>query len=150
MERDFQRFLDASQEEVKSAVAKIATIVKVEGLQFISDNFVNQGFEASSGSYKKWQQRKFTKNKKLQKRAGRSILVDSGNLRRAWDSESRVSGPKVVFSNSMPYAQVHNEGGHAGRGAGFEMPQRQMIGDSQALDDRILLKLNKLFDQMFG
>lgn len=48
-----------------------------------------------------------------------------------------VSDSIVVIENKVPYAAVHNEGLRAGRGKGFQMPQRQFIGDSQELTEAI-------------
>lgn len=135
--------------EFMKTMNRISGIVKVEGLEFIHDNFEAQGFEQSPGKVNKWKPRKPSKNRKLLKREGRQILVNSGQLRRAWDADTRTSGSKVIFQNSQPYAEVHNEGGRAGRGKGFLMPQRQMIGDSDALDQRITAKVDKLMDSIF-
>jgi len=139
--------------EVEKAIGKAANIIKVEGLQFIHDNFDKQGFESAPGKVNKWKPRKVSTNKKKAKKeakASRSILVNRGNLRRTWDTETNVEGPKVVFQNSLPYAQVHNEGGKAGRGTGFIMPQREMIGESAELDARIEAKIDKLMDAILG
>jgi phage gpG-like protein len=149
MNQNFQMYLQNAKNRINELIPKITGIIKVEGLQFIADNFDNQGFEQSPGKVLKWSPRKPSKNKKLQKREGRQILVDSGKLRRAWESKSRVTKTKVIFANNMPYAEVHNEGGKAGRGKGFMMPQRQMIGDSSALDQRINPKINKIMDTIF-
>jgi phage gpG-like protein len=143
-----QKLMDIAA-DFQKMVGKISGIVKVEGLDFIHDNFEAQGFEKSPGKVNKWKPRKPSKNKKMQKREGRQILVDSGKLRRDWDTETKVAGSKVIFQNSSPYAEVHNEGGRAGRGKGFQMPQRQMIGDSSALDQRISTKVDKLMDSIF-
>lgn len=124
-------------------------VVKREGLQFISDNFAQQGFQTGSG-VKKWKSRKPPKSKKEKRRQGRSILVDRGHLRRAWDQDSKAKPGKVIFENTRPYSEVHNEGGKAGRGSGFTMPERQMIGESGKLDDMIGKKVDKLMDKILN
>ncbi|MEG0760060.1 MAG: hypothetical protein RR411_01140 [Chryseobacterium sp.] len=45
---------------------------------------------------------------KLINRRG-SVMARTNNLRRGY--RSRIEGEKIVFSNSMAYASIHNEGG---------------------------------------
>lgn len=124
-------------------------IVKREGLQFISDNFAKEGFQKGA-STDKWKKRKPPKSRKEQRRQGRNILVDRGHLRRSWDQDSKSKPGKVIFESNLPYAEVHNEGGKAGRGSGFTMPQRQMIGPSKKLDDMINKKVDKIMDKILN
>lgn len=120
-------------------VKRFPGIIKVEGLQFIADNFKQEGFEQKKGSYKKWP-------KKKTKGATKKTLVGEkrgGSLMRSWDQYSSAKAQKVEFTSQLPYAGVHNDGLRAGRPPGFIMPQRQMIGPSQALDDRIYDKVDR-------
>ncbi|MEY4904425.1 MAG: hypothetical protein RLZZ292_2240 [Bacteroidota bacterium] len=68
------------------------------------DNFKNQGWEGSP-----WRDRKSQpKNKGI----GRSILVQSGTLRRAmYVRPNGLSVEVGVNSSTAPYAKIHNEGG---------------------------------------
>ena len=138
-------------------------MVKVEGLDFIHDNFDAQGFN-TGGGVEKWKPRKppqgtWRKRSKTLKggksqqlratKAGgkylrdknRALLVKRGHLRRAWDSNTQAKPGEVAFKNSMPYSGAHNEGLRSGRGSGFIMPERRMIGDSKELDKRIMAKI---------
>jgi len=115
-------------------------IVKREGLQFISDNFSQQGFQSGSG-VDKWKSRKPPKGRKAKRRQGRSLLVDRGHLRRNWEQETTEQPGKVTFQNSHPAAEVHNEGGE-------NMPQRQMIGESNKLDKMIEQKVDKVMNRI--
>lgn len=45
---------------------------------------------------------------KLVNRKG-SMMARSNNLRRGY--KAKIEGEKIAFSNSMPYASIHNEGG---------------------------------------
>src|SRR5690606_4302347 len=38
-----------------------------------------------------------------------SLLMRSGNLRNSINS--RIEGDKIIFSSSLPYASIHNNGG---------------------------------------
>jgi phage gpG-like protein len=47
-----------------------------------------------------------------------------------------------VIKSDKDYAQIHNEGGTAGRtGRQFNMKQRQFIGKSAKLNERITTKI---------
>ena len=84
---------------------------------------------------------------KKKRRQGRSILVDKGFLRRSWAGDSKSAAEAVYFTSHLPYADVHNEGGKAGRGTGFTMPERKMIGDSTALQQRIYKEANRIIEE---
>ncbi len=64
-----------------------------------------------------------------------SLLLVTGNLRRS--ISAKIDGHSIVFSSSVVYASVHNEGLKAGRGEGFTMPKRQFIGTAPAVKDAI-------------
>lgn len=147
---DFVNDVRVAENQLRILIPKVAGIVKVEGLKFIADNFSKQGFQKGSGSISAWQKRKTPKsNKKRMQSQGRAILTNKGHLRRRWDSGTHTSNNLVVFQNNSPYAEVHNEGGKAGRGSGFQMPQRQMIGESPVLDQAIEKKVTQIMDKLF-
>lgn len=60
--------------------------------------------------------------------AGTPILVQSEALH--GDISHLVTGDETQIGSNLVYAGVHNDGGRAGRGAGFTMPQRQFLGVS--------------------
>jgi phage gpG-like protein len=122
---------------------RLPGIAKVEGLRFIADNFKHEGFEEKTGSYKSWKKNK-DKNKKtlIGEKRGSS-------LKRSWQQESSATGTTAEFKSSLIYAEVHNEGLKAGRPPGFTMPQRQMIGNSSALNDRIEKKFDSEIDKIY-
>jgi phage gpG-like protein len=145
MSKAFQLKLREIQTRIPKVVRRLPGVVKVEGLRFIADNFKNQGFETKKGQYKKWK-------KKDKKGSRKNTLVGEkrgGSLKRSWKKESTASGTQVEFTSSLPYAEVHNEGLQAGRPPGFTMEQRQMIGDSEALNDRIENKLDRMVADIY-
>lgn len=144
MNSDFFKKIDEIRAKLPDIIRRLPGIAKVEGLNFIHDNFDKEGFEERKGSLKRWKERK---PRKKEKRQGRQILIDSGALRRSWDNDSSASGTAAVFSSSLPYAGVHNDGLKAGRPPGFTMPERKMIGDSEALFGRIEAKLDRMVDE---
>lgn len=164
MSNEFKAKINQIRTFMPGLLKQVSGIVKVEGLAFIHDNFDAQGF--INKGVVKWQARKTPaqiwrkkdvsgkRSSKLRAtKAGasylkdtqspRAILVKRGHLRRSWDRSSKAYNMRVEFVSPLPYAQVHNEGGKAGRGKGFTMPQRQMIGPSTELDRRIKAKLDK-------
>jgi len=107
------------------------------------ENFLKGGFV--DGGIHEWQpsKRLGTKNdegKVVGKAKGakgeyKTLMSSRNNLFNS--IEYRIDDSGVVIENRVPYAAVHNEGLHAGRGKGFTMPQRQFIGDSEELDKSI-------------
>lgn len=131
---------------------KAPTIIKVEALNFILHNFRQQGF--TDKGLEKWKKRKVpdssNKRKSAKKAkksdAGRAILVGNNNRTQGGHLKDSFTGSSypggATIASDKPYAAVHNFGGSAGRGSGFEMPQRQMIGESEYLEKKISDKLN--------
>ncbi|MCD8081886.1 MAG: phage virion morphogenesis protein [Bacteroides sp.] len=65
-----------------------------------------------------------------------SLMLRSGALMNSVRTAS-ITEQGVTFTagnDRVPYAQVHNEGGRAGRGMGFFMPQRKFLGDIKSFD----------------
>jgi len=164
---DFSNRLQRNLKAIKKLLnGDLQRIVKREGLNHFEESFTNQGF--TDKKLVKWYPRKppdkqFRKDGKAlksykkwsSKNKGRAILVGhrsdvkGGHLK---DSiTARIQGTAVIFSTDKPYAQVHNEGGKAGRGAGFTMKKRQFLGKSDVLIGNIKAKitneLNKVFNQ---
>jgi len=72
-----------------------------------------------------------------------------GRLKRSWQQRSKAIGTRVEFVSQLPYAEVHNEGLKAGKPPGFTMPERRMIGESDALSERIEKKADKMAKDIF-
>jgi phage gpG-like protein len=147
MNAEFLNKLKEITRRLPEVVKRLPGIAKVEGLQFIHDNFDKEGFEDRPGSVRKWEKRKPEKGKKS-KRSGRGILIDKGTMRRSFDTDTQAKQTSVEFTSSMPYTEAHNDGLTAGRPPGFTMPERKMIGDSLALDKRIEDKLDRMVAQV--
>jgi phage gpG-like protein len=145
MNSDFINKLNEIRQRIPAAIKRLPGIAKVEGLRFIADNFAKEGFEEKTGSYTAWK-------KKKAKGARKNTLMGEkrgGSLKRSWKQETTASDTQVEFTSSLPYAEVHNEGLTAGRPPGFTMPERKMIGDSEALTKRIEAKLDRMVEQIF-
>lgn len=132
--RDLQLRLPAIEREI------LNDVIQVEAEAFHAENFRKEGF--TDAGFTPWQQRS-TKDKNPAKRA---LLVKTGAMKRQ-ATTGRVSGKQVDFTFPLAYMRVHNEGGKAGRGTGFQMPKRQYVGPSAHLEARIQAKIIKLLNQ---
>lgn len=78
----------------------------------------------------------------------RAILVQTGTLRRSIRKQARGKYKVMIISN-VPYANVHNEGLHSGRGSGFQMPKRQFVGYSaimaRKIENKIRMRIHSIF-----
>lgn len=62
-----------------------------------------------------------------------SLLQRSGALYNEV-RQSKIEGDSIVFRFGVPYAQIHNEGGKAGRNQSATIPKRQFIGHAPEVD----------------
>jgi hypothetical protein len=159
---DIMKFVTGFKNKI---VEILPPIIATEGQRHFEESFDKQGF--SDKGLRKWKRRRFGGKKTLKKGGqskayseflrkdkGRAILVSHGSDKKGAhlkDSIRSTQNPKqVTFSTDKEYAQVHNEGGLAGRGEGFEMPQRQFMGPSEELDKKIDEKIMKEMDKFFN
>jgi phage gpG-like protein len=135
---DFFRKLKANLPRLQDRI--LNDVIAVEAEAFHAKNFRDEGF--TDTGLQKWPARK----KSDKNPARRALLVLTGNLK-GHALKGRVQGSSVVFSFPLEYMRVHNEGGRVGRGAGFDMPMRKYIGESEYLRKRIEDKARRLMDQ---
>ena len=133
------------EKQVRTQLEASLVLIVRTGKTFFYDSFRKQGFDDKTVT-------KWTPRKKADKRAGRAILVKSGDLRRSirFDTVNK-NNLSVRIASDLPYAKIHNDGlmGNAWGKAPFKMPKRQFIGDSYQLNEKvkkiILNNLNKAF-----
>jgi phage gpG-like protein len=121
----------------RTAMERSIILIGNEAKNFFVNSWRLQGFE--DRTVQKWVPRK----KQDKKRAGRAILVDSGDLRRSVIREPvNKSQLSVKISTDLHYAKVHNEGEG-------KMPKRQFMGNSYKLNELckkiIISQLDKIF-----
>jgi phage gpG-like protein len=138
-------------DKVKSILPEV---VAIEGLRFFEKSWDDQGF--TNNNLVKWKKRKepkYGKKRWGRKNAGRAILVshqsDTEGTHLKDSLREEHNEKEVIFSTDKVYAQVHNEGGKAGRGKGFIMEKRQYMGESKVLDDKIADKLDREIEKLF-
>jgi phage gpG-like protein len=157
------------QAEKKARKAMEAAIVDVGNTAktFFRQAFVKQGFEDKS--VVRWQKRKvfekkgrgkFAKNDDGKRdksvvrsvKAGRGILVKSGDLQKSIirNPENRAA-LTVKISTDLDYAKIHNDGlmGKAWGKHPFKMPKRQFMGDSYNLNEKVKAVIVKRLDKIF-
>lgn len=120
----------------------ILRIVGIEAKNHFTENFQREGFDLP----KTWQEvKRRTWGRGAD--ASRKILTGrTGNLGRS--IQKRTEPGKVIIFSDLVYAPVHNYGLRAGRGKGFIMPQRQFIGDSKILEDKLRRIIKKRIDSI--
>jgi phage gpG-like protein len=117
---------------LENAMVEIGNAAK----SFFVENFRKQGFDDKN--VEKWQPRK-----KADKRAGRAILVKTGDLRRSIiRNPANRAALSVKISTDLVYAARHNNGLKG-------MPKRQFMGDSYNLNERIKKIIVKRLDKTF-
>lgn len=133
---------------LKKAKSDLPLILSKQAENFWTDNFKKEEWEGKA--WKVPQRRipgtdafRFPKKKGLSRRTKRT-LIGTGRLRRAVSRSARSrTFERIVFIVDLPYAAVHNDGGRAGRGAGFDMPQRQYMGDHKELRKKQIITIEK-------
>jgi len=126
---DFFRRLAREIPKMEKEIA--AQIIAVEAEQFHAKNFRDEGF--TDKGFQPWARRKKHEEPR------RALLVKTGAMK-GHAVRGRIGNNEVQFIFPLEYMKVHNEGGRAGRGAGFQMPQRQFVGESDYLTNRIIAK----------
>lgn len=123
---NFDKVLENFKQVKKDLPKVLASETKV----YFLDSFRKEGWD---GKAWKVPQRRFKEGGSS--RNNSATLVQSGALRRAVaGSLVKADFDGVKFSVSdVPYAAVHNDGLRAGRGVGFDMPQRKFMGDTESL-----------------
>jgi phage gpG-like protein len=120
-----------------------------EAQKIVDESFKKEQYQDKSSP--QWKSRKKDKESGKARESRRALLVKSSALIRSIETDQR--GSDIVIHTDVPYAQVHNEGLRAGKGAGFQMPQREFMpipGESNPLlDERVEKWLDDEMDKIF-
>lgn len=126
---------------------QLPRVASKKSVSFFKKNFRRQGH--LNRGIKKWKQverrKKGTRAYKYAKPSARrrNILIGRGYLRRS--IEPNYSSNRIGTRSKLPYAEVHNQGGRAGRGKGFKMEKRPFMADSEELFEQLE---NELFNRL--
>lgn len=137
--------------KVQKELDAITTIMGVEAVKFYKAGFRKQGWD--DDGVEKWKERKPRMRGGKNTDEGRAILVGKrgGTLRKSikYRRFGRLAVLVGVGGTAKRYAAVHNEGLMSGRGAGFIMPKRKFIGESNNLNRIIKKKITNRIDRLF-
>ena len=101
MDNNADAIFTAMKAKFKQAMASLPVVVGNEVVNFSKERFTDQAW--NDKGREPWASRKSKKN------AGRSILVQSGRLKRSPRVIS-TTADSVTVGSDVPYAQAHNDG----------------------------------------
>lgn len=138
--------MDVSDEVRDLIEHDLPLVLGVEARNHFQDNFQNEGF--TDRDNEPWIEVKRRIDPRVTgARAKRKILTgDTGDLGESIDFELSGAGKVTVFSDKV-YAEAHNEGtDNAGRNRNMVIPQRQFMGESEALNEKVIKKIEEMID----
>lgn len=103
-------------------------------------NFRDQGY--TDETLQKWKGRKYTEKGRGHRGILMGLATGQSGLKASY-RKIRRSALAISIVNNKVYSGVHNEGLRAGRGRGFKMPERRMIGDSSVMRRNIIKMINR-------
>jgi phage gpG-like protein len=128
---------------------KLPDKIITEAQDLVDNSFRQEQYQDKKSP--KWSGRKVDPEKEKSRSERRALLVKSAELIRSIEIARR--GNDVVISTDKEYGQVHNEGLKAGRGKGFQMPQRQFMpipGEAPPFEKEIDTFLDNALDKILG
>lgn len=143
--------MNNASQRLKDLIAnKLPVHTEQRAQDIVDKSFQQEQYEEKGTS--KWKGRKKEEQPGKEREGRRALLVKSARLISSTIAERR--GGEVVIGSDTPYSQVHNEGLKAGKGAGFQMPQRQFMpipGESNSeLDEAMDKFMDDELDKIFG
>lgn len=133
-------------ENLKKVKNDLPRVLAADTKKYFVDSFNKQEWEGQ-----KWKEPKRKEKTGGSSRNQSATLVQSGRLRRAViNSLQSATFENISFKVvDVKYAKVHNEGLHAGRGAGFDMPKRTFMGDTKELRKIQRNKIKQYIDNIW-
>lgn len=122
---------------------EVANLSAATGVSYFKGAFRSKAFDG-----KAWARAKIDE---AGKRRRGSLMVQSAALMNSIRT-AEITPKRVVWSagnDKVPYAQVHNEGGRAGRGAGFDMPQRLFMGEAAEMETKLTKRIDSYLKGLF-
>lgn len=144
--KEFSKEMQEGMTKFHALIARrLPEKVAVELEKVIVKSFDQEQYQEKATS--KWKSRKDNED------PDRNILIGKagGKLRRSIEVEHH--GNEIKASTDVVYAPVHNEGLRAGKGKGFQMPQRQFMpkpGETnKMLDEAVEKWMDDEMDKIF-
>lgn len=143
----FVNHLMEVSEEVRDLIEhNLPSVLGVEARNHFQDNFQNEGFTDRAND--PWEEVKRRLDPRIKgARATRKILTgDTGDLGESIDFELSGAGKVTIYSDKV-YADAHNEGtANAGRNRDVTIPQRKFMGESEALNNKVIKKIESMIN----
>lgn len=128
---EFEQEVNRHAAQIADAVNRTIPLkVGVAAEKFVKDNFRQGGFV--NNGLQPWTPAKRIGKAKGARGQHKTLMSARNHLFSS--TGHRVEPATAIIYNDCEYADVHNSGLRAGRGAGFTMPKRQFIGESAELD----------------
>ena len=130
--------------KVRRMKADLPDAIGFMAKQHFQGNFTRQGFDDQ-----KWKDVKRRTTGKGRDKTRAILSGRTGRLKKSIHVEKATWSKVVIATDRLPYAQIHNEGGRAGRGLKSVIPQRKYMGDSPILLARINKLITSTIDKAF-
>ena len=118
---------------------QLPKVLANDTVKFFLQGFAKEGF--TDTAFKPWAPRK---GKQTGRNATRSILVDTGALRRSVSNSAKITTFELIkFSVELPYAEYVNNGTP-------NMEARQFMGASAELKKKNQKKIKQVIDVIWG
>ncbi len=151
MAKDFKYFnsdINKHQQKLAKYIAKDAPrhIGKI-AVDHYKENFNQEGF--INGGLQKWREVKRRQPPIKKGVSGTRKILHGETLDLMNSLQYRAEPARTVIFSDVEYFAVHQEGLRAGRkGAEFDMPKRQIVGDSRELTFKINNRLESDFKRI--
>lgn len=142
-----QQLKVAADRAKKLLTVDAVKVIGIEAKKHFQGSF-ERGIEGfTDDKIEKWPDIKEATKKKKRRQNGTlpPVLTDKGHLRDSIVWEADYDQQAAVLSSDLSYAEVHNEGGGP-----KNMPKRQFMGESKQLEKKIVNKIEKELDKIFG
>lgn len=113
-------------------------------------SYFKKNFQTESWGRKKWKEVKRRENPWTRGAARTRKILTGKTADLGRSIQYTADSGKATIHSDLIYAAVHNWGLKAGRGAGFTMPQRQFIGESDELNDKIKTIVENKINQILA
>ena len=131
---EFEKEINRHAAQITEAVNRTIPVkVGVAAEKFVKNNFRQGGFV--NNGLQPWTPAKRIGKIKGARSQYKTLMSGRNHLFNS--TGHRVEPATAIVYNDCEYADVHNSGLKAGRGAGFSMPKRQFIGESAELDKQV-------------
>jgi len=151
--KEFQHQLAEMTVEIKRLNDKAPRIFGKIAVDIYTRNFQREGF--LNNGLQPWQEVKRRQGGTKGAAASRKILTgETGNLGRSFDYQAEKSKVRIyndaLSAGGFPYGTVHNEGvSNAGRLRNVTIPKRQIIGESEELNQACQAEIDRKLKSIF-